>query len=124
MRTSIYHYGIAILLVIIAGCAVAPRVTDTTTAIITSPNDTREYRALTLDNQLQVLLISDAEIEGAGASLAVGVGSYHNPQAIPGLLHYLEHMLFLGTEKYPEPNSFQKFVEQHAGFSNAYTATD
>src|SRR5690606_32265897 len=63
-------------------------------------------------------------MESAGASLSVGVGSYHNPPALPGLAHYLEHMLFLGTETYPEPNSFQHYLEQHAGFSNAYTATN
>lgn len=89
-----------------------------------SPNDEREYRSITLPNELQVVLISDTSIEVSGASLSVGVGSYQNPPEIPGLAHYLEHMLFLGTEKYPEPNSFQTFVQQNAGFSNAYTATD
>ncbi|WP_020208613.1 insulinase family protein [Gilvimarinus chinensis] len=88
-----------------------------------SPNDTREYRVLSLPNALQVVLVSDSTIEVSGASLSVGVGSYQNPEEIPGLAHYLEHMLFLGTEKYPEPNSFQTFVQQNAGFSNAYTAS-
>lgn len=94
------------------------------TEIKKSPNDTREYRTLTLPNQLQVVLISDPNIEVSGASLSVAVGSYQNPKAFPGLAHYLEHMLFLGTKKYPKPNSFQSFVQENAGFSNAYTATD
>ncbi|UTF59043.1 insulinase family protein [Gilvimarinus sp. DA14] len=88
-----------------------------------SPNDTRQYRTLSLQNELQVVLVSDPSVEVSGASLSVGVGSYQNPDQIPGLAHYLEHMLFLGTEKYPEPNSFQTFVQQNAGFSNAYTAS-
>ncbi|MDO6747484.1 insulinase family protein [Gilvimarinus sp. 1_MG-2023] len=92
--------------------------------IIKSPNDQRAYKAVQLDNQLDVVLISDPSLEVAGASLSVGVGSYHNPEAIPGLAHYLEHMLFLGTEKYPEANGFQTYVQKNAGFSNAYTATD
>lgn len=89
-----------------------------------SPNDDREYLALTLPNQLQVVLVSDPNLEVAAVSLGVGVGSYQDPDSQLGLAHYLEHMLFLGTEKYPEPNSFQKFVDENAGQWNAYTTTD
>lgn len=92
--------------------------------IIKSPNDDREYSALTLANGLQAVLITDPASEVAAVALAVGVGSYQDPDAQLGLAHYLEHMLFLGTEKYPEPNSFQKFVDVNAGVWNAYTATD
>lgn len=89
-----------------------------------SPNDKRQYSTFTLPNDLQVVLISDPTLEVSGASLSVGVGSFANPKEFPGLAHYLEHMLFLGTEKYPEANSFQTFVQENGGFSNAYTATD
>ncbi|MDO3387660.1 insulinase family protein [Gilvimarinus sp. SDUM040013] len=97
---------------------------DKTINLVKSPKDQREYQSFWLDNGLQVVLISDPTSEVAGASLSVGVGSYQNPETIPGLAHYLEHMLFLGTEKYPEANGFQTYVQQNAGFSNAYTATD
>lgn len=93
-------------------------------AIIKSPNDDREYRAIVLPNGLQAVLVSDPTIEVAAVSMGVGVGSYQDPDSQLGLAHYLEHMLFLGTEKYPEPNSFQKFVDENAGVWNAYTATD
>lgn len=89
-----------------------------------SPNDDREYLALLLPNHLQVVLVSDPSIEVAAVSMGVGVGSYQDPDTQLGLAHYLEHMLFLGTEKYPEPNSFQKFVDENAGIWNAYTAVD
>jgi protease-3 len=92
--------------------------------IIKSPNDDRQYSALMLPNGLQVVLVTDPASEVAAVSLAVGVGSYQDPDAQLGLAHYLEHMLFLGTEKYPEPNSFQKFVDGNAGVWNAYTARD
>src|SRR5690606_13679911 len=92
--------------------------------IIKSPNDDREYMAVMLPNRLQVVLVSDPTIEVAAVSMGVGVGSFQDPDAQLGLAHYLEHMLFLGTEKYPEPNSFQKFVDENAGVWNAYTATD
>lgn len=92
--------------------------------IIKSPNDDRQYSAITLPNGLQAVLITDPASEVAAVSLAVKVGSYQEPDSQLGLAHYLEHMLFLGTEKYPEPNSFQKFVDTHAGVWNAYTARD
>lgn len=93
-------------------------------ALQQSPNDDRQYRAIELPNRLQVVLVSDPGIEVAAVSMAVGVGSFQNPDEQQGLAHYLEHMLFLGTEKYPEPNSFQKFVDENAGVWNAYTASD
>lgn len=89
-----------------------------------SPNDDRQYSVITLPNQLQAVLVSDPGVEVTAVSMGVGAGSYQDPDEHPGLAHYLEHMLFLGTEKYPEPNSFQKFVDQNAGVWNAFTAPE
>lgn len=47
-----------------------------------------------------------------------------DPNNLPGLAHFCEHMLFLGTKKYPEENEYAKYLTQHGGASNAYTATD
>lgn len=33
-------------------------------------------------------------------------------------------MLFMGSKKYPGENVFMKFIEDHAGSSNAYTSTE
>jgi len=89
-----------------------------------SPKDTREFLSISLDNELEVLLIQDASSEIAAVSLALGVGSFQNPPQQQGLAHYLEHMLFLGTEKYPEPNTLQQFIDHNSGRWNAYTAPD
>ncbi|NIR96621.1 MAG: hypothetical protein GWO39_00585, partial [Gammaproteobacteria bacterium] len=62
--------------------------------------------------------------ERSAASLAVRVGSLDDPPERPGLTHFLEHMLFLGTEKYPKPNGYTSYLSSHAGGSNAYTADD
>lgn len=97
---------------------------EQTLSINKSPNDDRQYSAEILPNGMQVVLVTDPASEVAAVSLAVGVGSYQDPDTQLGLAHYLEHMLFLGTEKYPEPNSFQKFVDVNAGVWNAYTAED
>ena len=69
-----------------------------------SSNDHRSYRYLTLSNQLKVLLISDPETEKCSACCDVRIGSLCDPNDIHGLAHFLEHMLFMGTEKYPEEN--------------------
>ncbi|MCX2972125.1 peptidase M16 [Halieaceae bacterium IMCC8485] len=87
-----------------------------------SPNDEREYRLLTLENQMQVLLISDPDTLKAAASLDVNVGSGDNPEGRGGLAHFLEHMLFLGTDKYPDAAEYAEFVTEHGGNRNAYTS--
>jgi secreted Zn-dependent insulinase-like peptidase len=102
---------------------------ESTPALVTvsprkSPNDTREYRHLTLPNQLKVLLVSDPETDKSAAALAVYRGSFHEPDSRPGLAHFLEHMLFIGTETYPEVDSFQQYITANGGSSNAYTALD
>lgn len=38
------------------------------------------------------------------------------------MAHFLEHMLFLGTEKYPDESEYKKYLQKNAGNSNAYTA--
>ena len=95
---------------------------DEVTAVEKSPSDSKEYEYLTLDNGLKVLLISDAEAEFSAASLDVFVGSGSDPDDRPGLAHFLEHMLFLGTEKYPDPAEYQQYIKENAGNHNAYTS--
>lgn len=93
-------------------------------AINVSPNDQREYRAITLENGVRMVLVHDPEAEKSGAALAVYAGSMQNPDSQLGLAHYLEHMLFLGTEKYPDPDEYGEFMAQNGGMHNAYTADD
>jgi insulysin len=81
----------------------------------------RETRTLTLKNGLEVLLVHDPEVHRSSAALSVGVGSLYDPEEKMGLAHYLEHMLFLGTKKYPKVGAFQKYLDENSGRSNAYT---
>ena len=90
--------------------------------IIKSPNDQRQYQSFTLDNQLQVLIISDPQTDKAAVSLDIDVGSNSNPQSRPGLAHFLEHMLFLGTKKYPDPSDYSAYIQSHGGSQNAFTS--
>ncbi|RUO42778.1 hypothetical protein CWE15_05055 [Aliidiomarina taiwanensis] len=123
MKISFYLYlTVALLGAALVGCT-QPKPSDTT-QVYTSPYDTREYRTLTLENGLQVMLVSDPETEKSAAALAVHVGSMQNPDEQLGLAHFLEHMLFLGTEKYPDPDEYSEFMSRHNGMHNAYTADD
>jgi len=94
------------------------------TPIIQSQNDNRHYQIFTLENDLQVLIISDPDTDKAAASLDVFIGSSSDPEDREGLAHFLEHMLFLGTEKYPDPDEYQTFIAQNGGSRNAFTAKE
>lgn len=84
-------------------------------------SDTCEYRLLALKENFEVLLICDASADVAGAALNVHVGFFSDPDEIPGVAHFLEHLLFMGTAKYPDEAEYLRFLSEHAGGSNAYT---
>jgi len=91
-------------------------------SIESSPQDDREYKAIQLkENQLTVLLISDPTTDKAAAAMDVRVGHLSDPDEAPGLAHFCEHMLFMGTEKYPDENDYNVYLSSHGGSSNAYT---
>ena len=89
-----------------------------------SPIDEKSYRYFELDNGLKVVVVSDPDADKAAVSLDVAVGSGTDPKQWPGMAHFLEHMLFLGTEKYPESGEYQAFIQQNGGSTNAFTAYD
>ena len=89
-----------------------------------SASDTRDYRYLKLKNDLSVLLISDPTTDKAGAAMSVAVGYFCDPDDIAGVAHFCEHMLFLGTTKYPDENSYSAFLNENGGYSNAYTSKE
>ncbi|XP_019084921.1 PREDICTED: insulin-degrading enzyme-like 2 isoform X1 [Camelina sativa] len=92
--------------------------------ILKARTDTREYRRIVLKNSLEVLLISDPDTDKCAASMNVSVGSFSDPEGLEGLAHFLEHMLFYSSEKFPEENGLFKYVIEHGGSSNAYTTTE
>lgn len=89
-----------------------------------SQQDNRDYRGLQLPNGLKAVLVSDPATDKAAAALTVGVGHMSDPEHLPGLAHFCEHMLFLGTSKYPDENAYSTFLAEHGGHSNASTYAD
>ncbi|GBP39358.1 Nardilysin [Eumeta japonica] len=57
----------------------------------------------------------------AACALCVGVGSYSDPPALQGLAHFVEHMVFMGSGKYPKENEFDAFIKKKGGSDNAAT---
>jgi insulysin len=92
--------------------------------ILTPSLAERQTLKLRLNNGLEAYLISDPESNQAGAVLTVGAGSWDDPEEYPGIAHFLEHMLFLGTEKYPIESDYDHFIHLNNGQSNAFTTTD
>ncbi|KAI8989729.1 insulin-degrading enzyme [Trametes punicea] len=88
-----------------------------------SPQDDREYRIIRLENGLQAMLVHDAKADKAAASLDVAVGHLYDPDDMPGLAHFCEHLLFMGTEQYPKENEYSEYLAKNNGSSNAYTGT-
>ena len=81
--------------------------------IIKPPLDKRSYSTYTLPNGLKVLLCSDPASNQAAVAMNVHVGACSDPFEIPGLAHFCEHMLFLGTKLYPEEGDFSKFLSSN-----------
>ncbi|KXZ48518.1 hypothetical protein GPECTOR_27g689 [Gonium pectorale] len=96
----------------------------TDVVITKSANDDMEYRHLVLPNGLRVLLVSDPTADKAGAAMDVCVGSMCDPDHLPGLAHFTEHMLFYSSEKYPVEDEYTKFISDRGGSTNAYTSAE
>lgn len=98
---------------------------------IKSEGDHKNYRHIKLENGLKALLIQKVEENPetenenrAAANLTVGVGSFDEPSNIGGLAHFLEHMLSMGSKKYPEESGYSKFLALNGGDHNAMTENE
>ncbi|EZG43537.1 putative insulin-degrading enzyme [Gregarina niphandrodes] len=84
--------------------------------------DDYDYGVATLSNGLRVLLVSSADrVDKAACAIGVGVGQMSDPRELEGLAHFCEHMLFMGTAKYPDEQEYQEYVQKNGGMTNAFT---
>lgn len=117
------HWQAAFLFIAFIAASLTARAVEVPPPV-KAPNDESTYRRLVLDNGLRVLLLSDPKLNKSAGSLVVNVGQIDDPVTRPGLAHFLEHMLFLGTGKYPSESEYSNYLRSNGGFSNAYTTTD
>lgn len=98
---------------------------DKTTIPIETPSLKEQKTVkIELQNGLQAVLVSDPNVKQSAVTLSVMAGSWQDPDSFPGLAHFLEHMLFLGTSEYPEESDFNRYLSEHGGQTNAYTTAD
>lgn len=94
-----------------------------TSEIITPISESSQnLRYLELSNHINVLLVSDNESPKSACAVEVKAGSSDEPKEIMGLAHFLEHMLFQGSDKYPGNDFFDDFLSRNDGQTNAFTA--
>jgi coenzyme PQQ biosynthesis probable peptidase PqqF len=92
-----------------------------------SPNITNamsrpiSQQSLILPNGLNVVLISAPRLKRCAAALRVAAGSHDVSARWPGLAHFLEHLFFLGTERFAADEKLMAFVQRHGGQVNAST---
>ncbi|NGX43401.1 MAG: Protease 3 [Chlamydiae bacterium] len=89
--------------------------------ILTPAISQRDTQKIRLDNDLEVYMVSDPETHLSGAMMSVKAGSWQDYEEHPGIAHFLEHMLFLGTKKYPMESEYGKYISEHGGQTNAFT---
>lgn len=122
-----YARWIAALMLSLATCAslaqAATGWTPVNEAIRKSEKDPRQYQAIRLDNGLTVLLVSDAQAPKSLAALTLPIGSLDDPDQQLGLAHFLEHMVLMGSQRYPQPDNLAEFLKKHGGSHNASTAS-
>ena len=85
-----------------------------------SKNDNRIYKWIELKNKLKVIIVRDKENTNCGALLNINVGSIHD--TLPGMAHFLEHMVFMGSKKYPNVTNFFDNISKNGGNANAMTS--
>jgi len=83
--------------------------------------DTRDFVGGALENGIKYVIIHDSLLTSSFISIAVNIGTFGCPKGYDGLPHFLEHMLFMGSRKYPNVNHYFEKLNQYGGFSNAYT---
>ncbi|TBW06498.1 pyrroloquinoline quinone biosynthesis protein PqqF [Azotobacter chroococcum subsp. isscasi] len=80
-----------------------------------------EQHSLRLDNGVQATLLHDPQACRLALAAGVDAGSLHEPEAWPGLAHFLEHCLFLGSAGFAEVGAFAGYVHGCGGRYNART---
>lgn len=81
------------------------------------------YKKVTLPNGVRLILVPRPDVHSIATSVLVGVGSRYETPQINGISHFLEHMVFKGTAKYPTTDDVN-VIEKIGGLQNAYTDID
>lgn len=77
-----------------------------------------------LKNGLRLLTVPMANTETVTVMVLVGTGSNYETRKNNGISHFLEHMFFKGTKKFPDPISLNKQLDAIGAQHNAFTSKE
>lgn len=76
-----------------------------------------------LKNGMEVVVIPDHRVPVVTHMVWYRVGAADEKRGVSGIAHFLEHLMFKGTERIP-PGEFSKIVARNGGEDNAFTGHD
>jgi zinc protease len=76
-----------------------------------------------LNNGMEVVVIPDHRVPVVTHMVWYKVGAADERRGVSGIAHFLEHLMFKGTEKIA-PGEFSKIVARNGGEDNAFTGHD
>ncbi|MGE0754728.1 MAG: M16 family metallopeptidase [Alphaproteobacteria bacterium] len=76
-----------------------------------------------LGNGMEVIVLPNHRVPAISHMLWFRVGSADDPEGKSGLAHFLEHMMFKGTDAY-KAGEFSDIIARHGGDQNAFTSYD
>ncbi len=82
-----------------------------------------KHKRSVLPNGARLILVPMTGVNSVATAVMVGVGSRYETVENNGISHFLEHMVFKGTEKYPTTDDVNE-IERAGGLQNAYTDID
>jgi predicted Zn-dependent peptidase len=82
------------------------------------------YELTTLDNGLRILTVAMSHVHSTSLGFFVGVGSRYEDEPLAGASHFIEHMLFKGTEQRPTAIEIAEAIEGRGGIFNASTGLE
>jgi predicted Zn-dependent peptidase len=84
-----------------------------------------KVRETKLENGLRIVTAQMADARSVTVNIVIGTGSrYEDYEKNGGVSHFLEHLLFKGSSKYPSAQAIAEAVDAVGGYNNAYTAED
>ena len=88
------------------------------------PNLADQYTLTRLPNGLRVIAVPLPDRYSVTVAFYVGVGARYEPAEISGASHFVEHMVFKGSQRYPTPEAIGRAIEGVGGSLDAFTSDD
>ena len=92
-------------------------------ACLAGPAAAGEVTSFTLKNGLEVVIIEDHRAPVVVQMVWYKAGAADEKPGVSGVAHFLEHLMFNGTETVPS-GDFSRIVEANGGSDNAFTSWD